>query len=220
MRALLTVVLLALGIGRVPAAASLEDLPLHVTEPEGPVHGLLVFWSGDTGWTGSMQGFADAFAARGYAVVGVSALRYFWSGKPPQTLAADNDRMVAHFRARWRPDTVILLGYSLGADTLPFAWPLMDGETRRDTDLIALLSPFPRTTFHVTLLGMLGMVYGTRDVTSAIEALPADRVVCILGERERDMACKATDAYRFHTVPGGHRYRDFDLVADLVIGAL
>lgn len=220
MKALLTILMLTLGIGRVPAAASLDDLPLHVTEPKGEVSGLVIFWSGDTGWTSNMQSIADALVRRGYAVVGVSSLRYFWTTRPPGTMASDMARMVGHFRERWRTETVILLGMSFGADMLPFAWPRLDERTRSQTDLIALLSPFPKTTFHVSLLGMVGIIYGPHDVIAAIDALPADRLVCILGDRERNMACHPGGAYRFHTVPGGHRYSEFDLVADLVIGAL
>ncbi len=78
MRTLLTVLLLTLGIGRVPAAAPLEELPLTVTEPKATVRGMVILWSGDTGWTGTMQAIADAFAERGYGVVGISSLRYFW----------------------------------------------------------------------------------------------------------------------------------------------
>ncbi len=136
-------------------------------------------------------------------------------------MAADNDRLVAHFAEHWQTDIVILAGYSFGADTLPFAWPLMSEETRRRTNLIALLSPFPKTEFSITLLGMIGIVRGRHDVSAAIVSLPPERVVCIIGEQERDMACAPTADYVFHTVPGGHRYNgEFGSVADLVIGAL
>lgn len=220
MRALLAVLMLSLGIGRTAAEPLLDELPLHITEPSGSARGLVIFWSGDAGWTGNMQGLADAFALRGFGVVGVSSLRYFWRERTPAAMAADIDHLITHFRQRWRAETTVLLGLSFGADMLPFAWPLMDEAERQQTDLIALLSPFPKTEFRVSFRGMLGIVHGPHDVMAAIAALPADRVVCILGERERDMACSPDGHYRFHTVPGGHRYTDLDLVADLVTGAL
>lgn len=221
MRALLTVLLLLLGVGRVSADTPVDDLPLTVTEPKGLVQGLVVLWSGDTGWSGTMQGMADALAARGYGVVGISSLRYFWHEQAPEVMAADNDRLIARFTELWRTDTVILAGYSFGADTLPFAWPLMQEDIRDRVDLIALLSPFRKTEFSISLLGMVGIIRGSHDVTAAIAHLPSQRLVCVIGEEETDMACEPSADYRFHRVPGGHRYnRDFSIVADLILGAL
>ncbi len=221
MRALLTVALLLFGIGRVPADTALSDLPLNVTEPQGPAQGMVILWSGDAGWSGTMQAIADALAKRGFGVVGISSLRYFWHEQAPRIMAADNDRLIAHYAALWRTDTIILAGYSFGADMLPFAWPLMTEETRDRTDLIALLSPFPKTDFQITFLGMIGIVRGDHDVSAAIAGLPADRVFCLIGEDEKDMACAPSAEYNFTTVPGGHRYNgDVDLVADRLIGAL
>lgn len=221
MRAALTVLLLLLGIGRVPADTAFADLPLNVTEPNGPARGMVVLWSGDAGWSGTMQSIADALAERGFGVVGISSLRYFWHEQAPQIMATDNDRLVTHYAALWETDTIILAGYSFGADVLPFAWPLMAKETRAATSLIGLLSPFPKTEFRITFLGMLGIIRGSHDVSAAIASLPADRVFCLIGEEETDMACAPSVEFRFETVPGGHRYnRDADLVADRLIGAL
>lgn len=221
MRALLTVLLLLVGIGRVPADTDFADLPLNVTEPNGRAQGLVILWSGDAGWSGSMQSIADALAQRGFGVVGISSLRYFWHEQAPQIMATDNDRLVAHYAALWQTDTIILAGYSFGADMLPFAWPLMADETRKATSLIGLLSPFPKTDFKVTFLGMIGIIRGSHDVSAAIASLPADRVYCLIGEQEKDMACAPSADYIFETVPGGHRYNgDAALVADRMIGAL
>jgi len=219
-RAALTVLLLLVGIGRVAADTPLSDLPLHVTEPEGEARGMVVLWSGDGGWSGTMQGLADALARRGFGVVGVNSLRYFWHEQAPEVMAADNDRLVDHFAGRWRTDTVILAGYSFGADMLPFSWLLMRPQTRDRTDLIALLSPFPKTEFQITFLGMLGIVRGRHDVSAAIAALPPERVLCVAGEEETDVTCAPSQAYAFTTVPGGHRYNgDMTLVAERIIGA-
>jgi type IV secretory pathway VirJ component len=220
-RALLTVLLLLVGIGKVSADAPFSDLPLNVTEPKGPAKGVVILWSGDGGWSSTMQGFADALAARGFGVVGISSLRYFWYEQAPEVMAADNERLVAHFSELWQTDTIILAGYSFGADMLPFAWPLMQPETRQKTDLIALLSPFPKTEFRITFLGMLGIIRGSNDVASAIAALPADRVFCLIGEEETDMACAPSSEFDFVQVPGGHSYNgDAALIADRLIGAL
>ena len=168
-----------------------------------------------------MQGIADALAERGYGVVGISSLRYFWHEQAPEIMAEDNDQLIKHYSDLWDTDTIILAGYSFGADVLPFAWPLMSEEVKERVTLIGLLSPYRLTEFRITFLGMIGIIRGSHDVRSAIGVLPADRLLCLIGEDETDMACAPSEGYRYQTVPGGHRYnRDSGLIADRLIGAL
>ena len=135
-------------------------------------------------------------------------------------MARDIDRLVAHFTDRWRTDHVILAGYSFGADTIPFAWPAMAAETQDKTVLIALLSPFRKTDFEISFRGMLGIVHGDHEVAPAIEALPSNRVLCLTGDKETDMACSLSAGYEVDSVPGGHNYdRNWLLIADIVHAA-
>lgn len=217
MRFLLTLCLLLLGVAKVSADAPFPNLPIHLTEPQGEVKGVVIFWSGDGGWSRTMQHMADAFAARGYGVVGINSLRYFWHEQAPDVMARDTGLLVDHYTKYWKSDRVVLVGYSFGADTLPFAWPLLGDELHEQTVLIALFSPFLRTEFKVTLMAMLGIARGAHDVSDAIDNLPAKRVLCVTGEEEADMACRSSAAYRYVSVPGGHRYnRDANLISQIL----
>lgn len=222
MRMLLAAVLALFDVGAVRASETLSDLPVHITEPPGgAASAVVVFWSGDGGWSGSMQGIADALVQRGYGVAGVSSLRYFWYKQAPEVMAEDTARIAAHFAKTWQTDRIVLVGYSFGADVLPFAWPYMPEAIRDQTTLMALLSPFKKTEFEISLMGMLGIVRGDHQVEPAIEALPADLVLCLTGEKETDMACSLEGGYEIASVPGGHSYdRNWALIADIIDGAV
>lgn len=222
MRMLLAAVLALFDFGAVRASEPLSDLPVHITEPPGGVAtAVVVFWSGDAGWSGSMQGIADALTERGYGVAGVSSLRYFWHKQAPDVMAEDTVRVAVHFAQTWQTERIVLVGYSFGADVLPFAWPHMTESIRDQTALVALLSPFRKTEFEITLMGMLGIVRGEHEVEPAIEALPTDLVLCLTGEEETDMACNLEGGYEIASVPGGHSYdRNWALIADIIDGAV
>ncbi|MEX3007088.1 AcvB/VirJ family lysyl-phosphatidylglycerol hydrolase [Hoeflea sp. TYP-13] len=221
MRGLLAVFFFVAGFATAIAEPAVDDLPVHVTEPaREQIKAVVILWSGDGGWSGSMQGIADALAERGYGVAGISSLRYFWYEQAPETMAEDTDRLVAYFSRLWKSNDVIIAGYSFGADTIPFAWPVLADDTRSKTALIALMSPFKKTEFEISLLGMLGIIRGSHDVASAIGALPADRVLCLTGDEETDMACDISGGYEMSSVPGGHSYdRNWQLIADILDGA-
>lgn len=222
MRMLLAALLAFVDFGAVRAETPLDDLPVHITAPaDDSAKAVVILWSGDAGWSGSMQGIADALVERGYGVAGISSLRYFWHRQAPQTMAEDTARIAAHFSGLWKSDRIVVAGYSFGADVLPFAWPLLPDETRQNTALLALLSPFKKTDFEISLLGMLGIIRGSHKVEPAIEALPEDLVLCLTGEKETDMACNLAGGYEVSSVPGGHNYdRNWSLIADIIDGAL
>ena len=53
--------------------------------------------------------------------MGVDSLRYFWSEKPPERVAADLARILRHYGEAWKAKQVALIGYSFGAGIVPFA---------------------------------------------------------------------------------------------------
>src|SRR5207237_1436566 len=89
---------------------------------------------------------------QGIPVAGFDSLRYFWSARTPDGLAADLDRVIRYYAARWRRSEVVLIGYSQGADVLPFAINRLPAATRARVRSTALLGPGQKASFefHVT----------------------------------------------------------------------
>ena len=81
---------------------------------------MAIVYSGDGGWRDIDKDIADRLHELGMPVVGVDSLRYFWSEQRPKVAAADLAQIIAHYRIAWQRGRVILIGYSFGADVLPF----------------------------------------------------------------------------------------------------
>src|ERR1700722_16635195 len=111
--------------------ARLSHLPL-VEVPASAADGdtFVVLYSGDSGWTGTPQGFSTALAEAGEPVVGIDALRYFLRPHSPQAAAADLAAVIEHYAAAWSRPRVILVGYSFGADSLPLIVEQLPAEER------------------------------------------------------------------------------------------
>ena len=56
----------------------------------------------------------------GIPVVGLDSLRYFWKARTPASAAADIDRALRYYLAHWKKQRALLVGYSQGANVLPF----------------------------------------------------------------------------------------------------
>ena len=109
------------GIAKLP----LIELP---AEPPGPL--LAIILSGDGGWRDLDKTIGEKLRSEGVSVVGWDCLSYFWSRKSPEQIARDLDAVIDAFVYRWGASKVALVGYSFGADVLPFAYDRLSSESK------------------------------------------------------------------------------------------
>lgn len=179
------------------------DLPATTTPPKA----VAIFISGDGGWRDIDKTMGEWLSTQGIHVVGLDALRYFWSKRTPQELATDITTLVKGADPQ-RTLPVMLIGYSFGADTLPFAYPLLPKELQDRTKVIALMAPSFSTSFQVTISGWLGIDDSGYPIPPAIAALPPERVICVYGKDEDDSACTDPAVKGVTTIEtdGGHHF--------------
>lgn len=192
-----------------PGASDVADLPLVEVPAVGTPRALAVILSGDGGWASLDREVGDALAGAGVAVVGLNSLAYFWTKRTPDGTTDDLARIIRAYRARWRTRAVLLVGYSRGADVVPFLAHRLPPDLRDAVTLVALLGP-ARTTdfeFHVTdWLG--GDDASALPVAPEVAQLRGLRVLCVEGADEDDGLCPTLDPAQVHrmTLPGGHHF--------------
>ncbi len=123
LRAALDAVSAGTHVAQPVAPLTLKDLPLIEVPHTGTGNDDLfaVLLSGDGGWAGIDKDVANSLAERGIPVVGWDTLRYFWTARTPEGLARDLDRTLDYYVTAWDRPRALLIGYSQGADVLPFA---------------------------------------------------------------------------------------------------
>lgn len=199
----------------------IANLPLI----EMPVAGskrLVVLISGDGGWRDLDKGLAHELNQRGISVVGWNSLRYFWKKRTAAELGADLDSVVRSYRQRWQADDVALVGYSFGADVLPFAYPLLSEPQRRSVRLVSLLGLAHGAAFEVRVGGWLGWFRAQEvPVQPALAGLQPVAQQCIYGADEKDSLCRDLQGdARMQAVerPGGHHFdRDPAKLAQIIV---
>ncbi|MFD1331894.1 AcvB/VirJ family lysyl-phosphatidylglycerol hydrolase [Methylopila musalis] len=193
---------------------AVDALPLVLYPPTGATpKGLAVVYAGDGGWRDLDKTLAEDLQQRGFGVVGVDTLRYFWNEKSPREMGEDLEAVIARYGPQWKAKNVMLAGYSFGADVLPFAWGRLSKQVRDDVRLIALLGLSKTADFELSVSGWLGVGSGEHDVLKPAAGLPMERVLCVYGkdeleEKDNDVAC-ATDVFPPSSrleEPGGHHF--------------
>ncbi|WP_332840098.1 AcvB/VirJ family lysyl-phosphatidylglycerol hydrolase [Stenotrophomonas sp. Iso1] len=191
------------------SSAGPSVLPL-VEMPVAGSRRLVVVMSGDGGWADLDKGIAEELNRRGISVVGWNSLRYFWKQKTPEQVGADLSRVLESYGRRWQADDIALVGYSFGADVLPFAYPLLPQAQQRQVHFISLLGMSHGADFKVRVGGWLGL--GKQRETPVLPALMRVHgvaVQCIHGADEKDSLCRDLQGGRVVQVverPGGHHF--------------
>ena len=202
--------------------AQLADLPLVELPSAGAGERFAVLLSGDGGWAGIDKGIAEALVQRGIPVAGFDSLRYFWSPRTPEGLAADLDRVIRYYAARWKRKEVILIGYSQGADVLPFAFNRLPARTRASVRLTALLGLGQKASFEFHVSNWIGPS-GDKPIAPEAAKLAAVRTLCIYGQDERDSLCPQLAPGHVQALPlaGGHHFGGgYDVLAARILDAV
>jgi type IV secretory pathway VirJ component len=164
--------------------------------------------SGDGGWAGLDKNVAAALAKQGIDVVGMDSLRYFWSPRTPQGLANDLDRVVRFFAAHWRKSGVVLIGYSQGADVLPFAINRLPPASRQLITYAVMMGLGTNASFEFHVGNWLGGETGAIPIEPEAVKLQPHKTLCIYCEDEKDSLCPklAPGSVEGHAMSGGHHF--------------
>ncbi len=189
-------------------------------------HTLAVLMSGDGGWAAGDQGLSAALAAHGVPVVGLSAPRYLAHARSPDEGAGDLARIMRHYMSAWERDSVVVIGYSRGADLVPFMVSRLPAELRRRVGLVVLLGPSSEAEFQFHLVDLIADVHRPYDLAVApeVKRLRGTPVLCIYGRSDRTAICPALDSTGARPVvrDGGHMVtrEEGPALADTILSAL
>jgi type IV secretory pathway VirJ component len=194
-----------------PNPSALADLPIvevPARADAAPSDSFAILMSGDGGWAGLDQDIAGALSAAGIPVVGLDSLRYYWSARTPEGLALDTDRMIRYYLARFAKKRVLLVGYSQGADVLPFAVNRLPPATRQTVALTAILGMSEHAVFEFHVANWVSDDNSGPATLPEVNRITDIPVLCIYGEDESDSLCPKLDPNRFIVVKvkGNHHF--------------
>lgn len=147
-------------------------------------------------------------------------MRYFWRQRSPERTAADLVRILEHYGSLWGIHRVALIGYSFGAEVLPFAYNRLPEEWQQRVVTVALLAPGRTASFEVTISGWLGKGnHRAKPILPELARIPATKVLCVYGANESGESLCTASAGNITRLerPGDHHFdRRYPLIADAI----
>jgi len=186
----------------------INDLPVNEVATEGNSDEFALLLTGDGGWAGLDQELAAHLAASGVPTVGLNSLKYFWTQRTADEAARDVERVIRHYLASWNKKRVLLVGYSFGADVLPFVVNRLPADLQARIETINLLGLDSTASFEVSVADWIGSDAGGLPTRPELANLAVKPVLCIYGEGEQDSICPSLQEPRVTSaqVGTGHHF--------------
>jgi type IV secretory pathway VirJ component len=190
---------------------SVADLPLVELKAAEPTDMLAIVLAGDGGWRDIDKQIGETLQQDGLNVTGLDSRRYSWSAQTPARTAAAVGRIMRAYSAKWGAKHVALIGYSFGADVLPFVYTRLPAKQQAQVSLLSLLALSKGADFEIRVVGWLGASPSSAALPTVPELakLPPALVQCFYGDEDApDSACpglagSGADVIR---TTGGHHF--------------
>jgi len=214
MKRRITSLLLAITVSSVLLAQK-TSLPLSVYTSADTIKPLIFYISGDGGFNKFSTSFMEALNNQGYAVIGLNAKSYFWTKKNPQDASTAIEASINDANKQWsqkipseKKKSIVLIGYSFGADVAPFMFTHFSQSLRGKISHVILLSPSPKTDFEVHVLQMLGLGKNSGESVPAEINKITRPVTFIVGDDEKEFPFSelTIKTKQIVKMPGGHHY--------------
>ena len=203
---------------------NIKDLPYILTEAkiENSAAPMVFYISGDGGWYSFEQKLCDYFADAGIPTVGLDAKKYFRNRHTPKESAKDAAQLLNYFSGLWHKEKILLIGYSMGAEVMPFIYEYLPEGLQKKVEKIILLSPEEKADFEVHITNMLdlGSFENTYNVLEEIKKINLLTSILVITGNSEDSSLPAElsgTKVNFATVPGNHRLNhDSKVIFDVI----
>ena len=192
---------------------TIENLPLQLSVNKGMNSQLVIYLTGDGGWNNFSHKLTEAFENKGYGVVSLNTRKYFWERKTPDIFAQDIESLVNYYMGEWKKNSVIIVGYSFGADVAAFLPERLSKKLLTKMNCIVLLSPSASSDFVINLSDLIGDSKNTRRKYKVEPELNRTTfpIICVFGMNE-DLRLKNTlikkKSLAIYELPGSHQYKN------------
>lgn len=193
-----------------------------IKEWNAPTHEkpLLFYISGDGGLNKFSTGLCDALNKDDFDVIALNSKTYFDDKKTPEQTTLDITNFLSKKLVGRKNQQVIFIGYSFGADVLPFVLNRLPKNFHYDVKTSFILASSGSTDFEIHWSDLFGgNTKRSMDVVSEINKLQNKKIVIIDGSDDHHLDRNLIKIkYTYLILPGGHHFDgDIDEVVNELV---
>ena len=194
----------------------------HIPTIESPSAGksdyYVIFLTGDFGFLNFDKAIVHYLNVKNISVVVLNSKNYFRSEKSPVQLGRDFGFLINQYSRKWNRHKVILMGYSMGAEVIPFAVNQLDEKSKLQLSDIILIAPGQKAIFRLKPTNYLFEEKKGTDIITELVKMKAQKSYIICDDSPYSIRRKNLDGICDHDfLGGGHHFgHNYALLSKLI----
>jgi type IV secretory pathway VirJ component len=193
-----------------------RHLPLIESRTPGNSDYYVIFFTGNGGWRDLARSVTHYLNSKNLSVLVINTKKYLLLGKKPERIACDIENLIDRYSSRWNKENVLLLGYSMGAEIIPFAVNCMDDRYVHKLNDLVLIGPWQKATFRTRLSDYVVEINRGADIYTQLVKM--NRVYVICDDNKYSICHKDLHGAIDHDfLGGGHHFgKDYATLTKLI----
>lgn len=205
------------------AVAQEKILPLVMNNDSANSKTLVFQITGDGGWYGFDIKMSEEYKNQHLSYVFLNSYKYFWSTKSPDELTIDIIPVLNKYLKEWNKTELLLVGFSFGAEILPFLYTRLPDELKKKVKLVVLITPNSTSDFTIHFHDMIGIDGDyPYNVVTEVEKIHTTHILAIFGEKEKSIFPETGTQknLKIKYNKGGHHFTDANAVMKIILKEL
>ena len=182
-------------------------LPTIESRSKGNCDYYVILLTGNGGWRNLVQSVTHYLNLKNVSVLAINTKKYLWSKKSPAQIGCDLESLIDRCTNKWGQKKVVFMGYSMGAEVLPFAIDCMKDKYRDEISDLILIGPWQKVTFKVKLRDYYLEVNKGTDLYPELLKMKTKKGYIICDDNEFSICRKDLDGVIDHDfLSGGHHF--------------
>ncbi|HSQ43813.1 MAG TPA: AcvB/VirJ family lysyl-phosphatidylglycerol hydrolase [Ginsengibacter sp.] len=186
-----------------------QDLPVKEWASAAQDKPLIFYLSGDGGFNKFSNSLCEGINKKGFDVIALNSKSYFWDKKTPEQTTTDMGNYLVKKLSGRKNQQVVLIGYSFGADVLPFILNRLPTDIHDKILVSFLMASSGSTDFEIHWSDIFGgNTKREMDVVTELNKLVNDKIVIISASDDGHLALNKISLKRYthEVLPGGHHF--------------
>ena len=184
-----------------------KKLPIIELVAHGNSDMYAIFLTGDFGYLNFDKAIVRYLNSKNISVVVLNSKNYYWSKKSPAQLGRDLGSIMNQYDKKWSRKKVVLMGYSMGAEVLPFAINQLDEKSKAQVTDVILIGPSQKAIFRLKPTDYLFEDKKGTEIYGELVKMKGQRSYIICDDHINSICRKNLEGISDHDfLAGGHHF--------------
>jgi type IV secretory pathway VirJ component len=168
----------------------------------------ILLLSGDGGMHSFEVSLVKNLTENGFPVVVLDSRKYFWQTKTLSQIELDFISLIEYYDAKWHLQHLHLVGYSYGADVVPFAYnAISDPLLLPQIERVVLIAPAKRCRLEIHVWDWIFEQDIGYEIATEVEKITIPPLLCISDNRPNALHFISFANRTIKFIPGGHHFK-------------